>query len=203
MSPGPRPPEETFGRERWTLGAYLFIASAASLAIVGLVALLLHQPWVFPSLGPTAFMLFAAPLAVASSPRSVVAGHAIAIIAGVVALLAFGLYGADPDLADVSWQRVCAAALAVGLTLAAMTWLGVAHAPAAATTLIVALGMLQTPQDLIVMLLAVVALIATSLAINRIHGVRVPVLPGRATSRPRPEPGAPQHEPGPGSTTGQ
>lgn len=168
----PEPPHLT---DRGRLGWYLLVASGVSLAVIGVLAMVTHRPWVFPSLGPTAFIVFASPLAQAASPRSVFFGHLVGVIAGALALLAFGLYSMPPDLQDVSWQRIGAVVFAVGLTLAVMTWLDVAHAPAAATTMIVALGLLRSPGDLVVMMLAVLAMIVLSLIINRIHGTKVPI----------------------------
>lgn len=171
MSQLPHPPKLS---DRGRLGWYLLFASAIAIGAVGVIAAVLHQPWVFPSLGPTAFIVFASPLAAAASPRNVLTGHLIAILAGVLALLAVGLYGQAPDLEDMTWQRVVAVMIALALTLATMTWLGVPHAPAGATTLIVALGLISDPVDFAVMMLAVVVLIVVAMVINRIHGVKTP-----------------------------
>lgn len=182
------PPAELVGRDRFRLGAYLFIASGVSIAIIGWGAMLTHSPLVFPSLGPTAFMLFAAPLIIESSPRNVFCGHLIGVLSGVLALAAFGLLQAAPDLEDITWTRLAAVTLALALTLALMTWLGVQHAPAAATTLIVALGLIQDLPHLVSMMVAVVALIVVAAVVNRLHGVRTPVWsPFRPIDRPSPE----------------
>ncbi|MEZ5116097.1 MAG: HPP family protein [Candidatus Nanopelagicales bacterium] len=155
-------------------GWYLLVASAASIAVVGVLALATHQPFVFPSLGPTAYIVFATPLALAACPRSVLGGHLVGVLAGVVGLLAFGLWGVAPDLEDVTWARVGAVTVALALTLSVMTWLGVAHAPAGATTLIVALGLLDTVGDLVVMMAAVLVLVVVAAVINRVFGTATP-----------------------------
>lgn len=159
---------------RFGAGAFLFAASGISIAIIGTVAMLTHEPWVFPSLGPTAFILFAAPLGAQASPRNVISGHLIGIAAGALSLALFGLLSIAPDLEDVSLERISAVTLALALTLSVMVWLGVPHAPAGATTLIVALGLLRTPKDFAVMMLAVIALVIIGAVINRVAGQRTP-----------------------------
>ena len=171
--------------ERFRTRAFVLTATTGAIALVGVAAVLTHSPMVFPSLGPTAFMLFAAPLIVEASPRNVFCGHLIGVLSGVLALAVFGLLQAAPDLEDITWQRLGAVTLSLALTLAAMTWLGVQHAPAAATTLIVGLGLIHQAKDLAVMLVAVVALLVLAAVINRIHGVRTPIwAPVPAADRP-------------------
>jgi CBS domain-containing membrane protein len=161
-------------RDWWGEGWYVLIGSAVSIFIIGVAAYLTHEPWVFPSLGPTAYILFVAPMAVEACPRNVICGHFIGIVCALVAVFVFGLVGAGPDLPDLQFRRVCAVTVALALTFAVMTWLHVPHAPAGATTLIVALGLLHTPRDYVVMMLAVVALVVIANIINRIHGDRPP-----------------------------
>jgi CBS domain-containing membrane protein len=167
-----------FGREtrasRAAMGWYVLVASALSIAVLSAVAVITHEPFVFPSLGPTAFLLFYAATSASSSPRNVCFGHLIAVVCGYAALLAFGLTTVAPDLEDITWQRVGAVTLALCSTLSIMVWLGVPHAPAGATTLIVALGLMRTPAQLAILMLAVVALIALAWIINRTAGVPYP-----------------------------
>jgi uncharacterized membrane protein (DUF4010 family) len=140
---------------------------------------------VFPSLGPTAYVLFAAPFAAESSPRNTLCGHAIGIVAGLLALSLFGLRDAAPDLEDLTPQRLGAVIVALALTLAVMTWVGVPHAPAGATTLIVALGLLHTPRHLALMMLSVLVMVVAGYVINRMHGDRPPLW------SPEPDPATP------------
>ena len=156
-------------------GWFILVASAVAIALVGLLATLTHQPWVFPSLGPTAYVLFAAPMAAEASPRNTICGHAIGILAGLLALTVFGLRNAPPDLEDLTPQRLGAVVVALALTLAVMTWVGVPHAPAGATTLIVALGLLHTPRHLALMMLSVLVMVVAGYVINRLHGDRPPL----------------------------
>ena len=155
-------------------GWFILWASAVSIALVGLLATLTHQPWVFPSLGPTAYVIFAAPFAAESSPRNTLCGHGIGILAGLLALTVFGLSDARPDLEDLTPERMGAVILALAVTLAVMTWVGVPHAPAGATTLIVALGLLHTTRHLVLMMVSVLVVVVAGHSINRLHGDRPP-----------------------------
>lgn len=158
------------------LGLFAFVNGCLSIAIMSLAALVTGQPFVFPSLGPTAFLLFYTPQAPAASPRNTVAGHLIGAAAGYLSLALFGLLDAGPALAEgMSWGRVGAAALSLGLTAGMMAWLKVPHPPAGATTLIVSLGILTEPAQLAVLMLGVVLLVLQGLVINRLAGVDYPI----------------------------
>src|SRR5690606_15913057 len=59
------------------MGLFAFTNGVIAIAAMAAVALVTGEPFVFPSLGPTAFLLFYTPLLPASSPRNTLAGHAI------------------------------------------------------------------------------------------------------------------------------
>lgn len=82
--------------------------------------------------------------------------------------------GSDEIAHELTLRRVGAVTLALVLTFAAMTWLRVPHAPAGATTMIVALGVLHGVRDYVVMMLAVIALVLLAAGINRLHGDHTP-----------------------------
>lgn len=157
------------------LGLFAFVAGVVSIAVMSVAALVTGEPLVFPSLGPTAFLLFSTPLAAASSPHNAIVGHAIGAAAGYLSLVVFGLTDAPPALVEgVAWNRVGGAALSLGLTAGLMVWLGAPHPPAGATTLIVSLGILHTPVNLAVLMLAVVVLVALGYVINHLAGIDYP-----------------------------
>ncbi|MDZ7678026.1 MAG: HPP family protein [Acidimicrobiales bacterium] len=158
------------------LGLFAFVNGLIAIGIMAAVALITGDPFIFPSLGPTAFLLFYTPMAPASSPRNTVLGHAIGAAAGYLALVVFGLTDAAPALAsEVTGGRVGAAALSLGLTSGAMAWAKVPHPPAGATTLIVSLGILREPEQLVVLMVAVVLLVGQGLVINRLAGIPYPL----------------------------
>lgn len=160
---------------RAVIGAYVLVNSAISIGLLAAVAAITDEPFVFPSLGPTAFLLFFAATSVQACPRNVICGHFVGVLAGALGLVLFGLTSVAPDLDDVTWPRVGAVTVALCLTLSVMVWLGVPHAPAGATTLIVALGLLRTPEQLAILMAAVVLLAMQGFAINRLAGIAYPV----------------------------
>jgi len=160
----------------FVLGLFAFVNGLLAIGAMAFVAFVTGEPFVFPSLGPTAFLLFYTPLAPASSPRSTLGGHAIGAAAGYLSLVVFGLTDAAPALAtSVTGERVGAAALSLGLTSGVMVWTRVPHPPAGATTLIVSLGILREPEQLAVLMVAVALLVLQGLAINRLAGIPYPV----------------------------
>ena len=164
----------------WLLASFSFINGCLSIAIMAAVALVSGQPFIFPSLGPTAFLFFYTPLAPAASPRNATIGHLIGVGAGWVSLAAFGLRDAGPALATgVTGPRVAAAALSLGLTAGLMVLLRAPHPPAGATTLIISLGILRTFEQMVVLMAAVVLLTVQALVINRLAGLPYPLWSSR------------------------
>ena len=157
------------------MGAFAFVNGCVAIGVMSLGALATGSPFVFPSLGPTAFLHFYTPMAPAACPRNTLCGHAVGVVAGVISLELFGLTDAGPALTTgIDGARVAAAALSLGLTSGAMVWLRVPHPPAGATTMIVSLGILSEPAHLGVLMVAVVLLTVQALAINRLAGVPYP-----------------------------
>jgi len=171
--------------ERRVVGLYVLVNSGLAIGIMAALAMATNEPFAFPSLGPTAFLLFYQPLAPNAAPRSCFIGHLIGVLAGYLALVVFGLTDAPPDLAAFTAARVGALALSLALTLSLMAWLDIPHAPAGATTLIVSIGILRTPAQLAVLMLAVVLLTAQGYVINRLAGLPYPLwAPLREPPRP-------------------
>jgi hypothetical protein len=129
---------------------YVCINGFITIGLLALLALLTGSPFVFPSLGPTAYLFFFSPLAEASSPP----------------------FGMHPG---VHGPRVLAAALSLSATGAFMALFRVSHPPAGATTLIVSLGIISQPKELVIIEVAVILLTAQAFAINRIAGLPYPL----------------------------
>ena len=121
------------------------LAVGGMIGVAGLFGLAVGQPWLFPSLGPTAFLQAESPERPSSTFRATVIGHAAGLAAGFAAVYAFGLAAAPSVMATghLTGARVGAAVLAIALTMLGKTWLRASHPPAAATTLLVALGGLK------------------------------------------------------------
>lgn len=158
------------------LSLFSFVNGCLSIGIMSVAALVSGQPFIFPSLGPTAFLFFYTPLTPAASPRNAVIGHFIGVIAGFSSLAIFGLRDVGPAIATgVTGPRVAAAALSLGLTSGLMVLFKAPHPPAGATTLIVSLGILRTFDQMVVLMAAVVLLTIQAFVINRLAGLPYPV----------------------------
>jgi len=169
------------------LGLFAFVNGVVAIAIMSAVALLTGAPFIFPSLGPTAFLLFYTPMLPASSPRNCLIGHGIGAASGYLTLVVFGLTDNGPALAEgIAWNRVGAAALSLGLTSGLMVWARSPHPPAGATTLIVSLGILHRPIDLLILMVAVALLVAQAYVINRSAGITYPRWSPVPTPTPNP-----------------
>jgi CBS-domain-containing membrane protein len=163
------------------LAIFSLINGFISIALMALAAVATRAPFVFPSLGPTAFLFFYTPLAATAAPRNALIGHLIGAVAGYLALVVFGLTDAGPAVtAGVTLPRVLAAGLSLGLTSGLMVLCRAPHPPAGATTLIISLGILTQPWQLGVLMLAVLLLTLQAFAINRLAGVPYPVWAPRA-----------------------
>ena len=131
--------------------------------VPGVLAWVSGFPLIFPSLGPTAYLLAVRPDAPTCRPRRVVGGHAVGVVAGIAA---FSLF--DPAVAvsgplepgsTVALQVAASGVVATLLTAAGMLATGLEHAPACATTLIISLGLLASLAEAAGIMGAVVVLV--------------------------------------------
>lgn len=118
------------------------ITAGLLMLLVGLIGLATAQPLLFPSLGPTAFLQTEAPDQPASRFYNVIIGHAVGLAAGYAAVLLFRADAAPALFAahQLVAVRVWASVLAIVLTMFGSALLKASHPPAAATTLLIALG---------------------------------------------------------------
>ena len=148
--------------------AYAGLLSLVVLAIAGAVGLALKQPWLFPSLGPTVMLFFQSPQEPAARPLNSLVGHLVGILAGYGSYLALGLNGAPsvPD-AGLTVPYLIAGVVSVAVTTAVLALLDLPHPPAGATTLIISLGILAKPLEVLSMAGAVVLITVAGWAANR------------------------------------
>jgi HPP family len=118
------------------------LVSGGLMLLVGGLGLVAHQPWLFPSLGPTAFLQADQPDAPFAKFYHTVVGHGIGLCTGLGAVFLFHANSAPGVLGtgEITSVRVGAAVLAVTLNMFFGILLNASHPPAAATTLLVALG---------------------------------------------------------------
>src|SRR5215469_5896757 len=106
---------------RLVRSVYVFVNGFITIGVLALLAIVSRNPFVFPSLGPTAYLLFFSPLGRTSSPRNTIFGHAIGLVCGYAAFVATGAgatpFGVHPG---IFWPRILAAALSLSATGAFM-----------------------------------------------------------------------------------
>ncbi len=119
--------------------------AAGLILVVGLTAYLAGEPWLFPSLGPTAYLLAAYPDLPSARVYNCVVGHLVGVGSGFAAVALFNAWQSPiVPLHEVTLPRLGAATVAIGLAVLVNHLLGSGHPPAAATTLLVALGTFHT-----------------------------------------------------------
>jgi hypothetical protein len=111
--------------------------------VLGLADHLLSWPFLTAAIGPTAYFFIAHPKSSTSTVRNASIGHGVAIAAGLASLAVFGLWNA-PSVATtghLSIGQAGSAAVALAATLFILHLLQAHHAPAAASTVLVATGL--------------------------------------------------------------
>ncbi|KAB1187836.1 MULTISPECIES: HPP family protein [Haloferax] len=138
-------------------------------AVLGFVAWATGSAFVFPSLGPSAFVLAFSREGERPNGRRVIGGHVVGAVAGFLAytLLAAGvtLTASLPAFSFAGFRLVASAILSVVVTSWGMVATDTVHAPACATTLIVSLGLLSTPVEVGIIVVSVVLLVGVSVGL--------------------------------------
>ena len=131
--------------------------------VLGAIAWASGQPFIFPSLGPSAFILAFERQSERTRTYRIVGSHLIGGVAGLLtwSLLAAGIsITTTPPAFSVEGFRLAASAtISIVLTSWAMIATDTVHAPACATTLIVSLGLLSTPLQVAIIIASVVILV--------------------------------------------
>jgi CBS-domain-containing membrane protein len=163
-------------RERCMVALFVFINGFVTIAILAGLAMISHTPFVFPSLGPTAFLYFFKPKSAAARPHHALLGHAVEIVCGYGALWLLDLEHAGSAVQEgITVARMLAVALSLASTGALMILLRTVHPPAGATTLIVSLGMNTSPFHLFTIEVAVALLTLQAIIIDRLAHVDYPL----------------------------
>lgn len=135
--------------------------SALFILVLSLFAWVSGTPFIFPSLGPTAYIL-AFDQKRSHSARVVIGGHACGILGGLASYYLvvdpYNLLMITETLSTPGIFLGLGAVLAIAITTFLMLWFQVSHPPACATTLIISLGILPYWYDGLVILIAVVIL---------------------------------------------
>ena len=131
--------------------------------VLGVIAWLSGQPFIFPSLGPSAFILAFERRSERTRTYRIVGSHLIGGIAGLLAwtVIASGitLTATPPAFSGEGFRLALSATLSIMVTTWAMIATDTVHAPACATTLIVSLGLLSTPLQVAIIVGSVIILV--------------------------------------------
>jgi hypothetical protein len=155
---------------RRRLGTSLY--AGVLFTVLGLLAWASGQPFVFPSLGPSAYILAFDRRGERTRAYRVIGSHAIGALGGLATywLLAPGvtLTALPPALSIDGLRLAGSGVFSIMVTSWTMIATGTNHAPACATTLIVSLGLLSTPFQAAVIVVSVVVLVAVHLLVVRL-----------------------------------
>jgi len=144
------------------------ILEAALIVILAVVGWLSRTPFVFASLGPTAFEIVETPKRPSARPYNVIVGNLIAVLAAFAALWLTGSWAAPSVSAHgIPLDRVWAATVAAMLTVFGTLLVRATQPAALSTTLLIALGIMQTVRDGIIIMLAVLLITAIGEPLRR------------------------------------
>lgn len=138
---------------------FVWLGGVLAISVIGYLAYLIEQPLILGSFGATCFIIFIVPDAPFAQPRSVIGGHLVSTLVGLI----FFHYVSN------EWWSM---ALALGTALTVMQLLKVPHPPAGSNPLIVFLSaanwdFIITPTLIGAVLLVIVALFYNNLSSER------------------------------------
>ena len=138
------------------------VLSALGLVFIALIGAIVHQPLLFPSLGPTIFVITLAPNEPISRFRNIIIGHGIGIISALMTTPVVGLVQQQFPYSEMIAQLAygLAAALAVSLTILLQVTIHSLHPPAAATTMLLVLGGVRSEWSAIAFVMGSIILVA-------------------------------------------
>lgn len=162
--------------------AELAVASVGEGALILAVAAIgwaTHSPLIFASLGPTAYELIEKPHAKSAHTYNVIVGHFVGLGAGFFSLWAVHAWAA-PKVASAGFVpgvRMWAAVIAVVLTTLLTLLLRASQPASLSTTLLIALGSMQTARDAVVIAIAVLIVAAIGEPLRRFRMKMIPKEP--------------------------
>lgn len=167
------------------MAIYVTVSAFISIALITFAAYLTDAPFVFPALGPTILLVFSHPMSAVSSPRNIILGHLVGWLCGWGSLAMFGLLSNESILTTgVNLPRVLAVGLSLALTSGILVLLNLEHPPAAATTLVISLGLMSSLVELAILMLGILLLTAQAIVMNRRAGFPYPLWKAFPESEP-------------------
>ncbi|HVI49925.1 MAG TPA: HPP family protein [Candidatus Sulfotelmatobacter sp.] len=147
---GARPPSPPLRHVGWSL-----VGGGFAIGIVAALSSATGQPWLMAPFGASCVLAFGLPDSPLAQPRSIVGGHVLSALVGLVCV---GLFG------PVWW----AMGVSVALSIAVMQLTGTTHAPAGANPLLAMSGALNWHGLLTPVLAGSLALVACALLFNNL-----------------------------------
>lgn len=148
-----------------------FVAAGLEAGLLGLAALLgyfFHSPLIFASLGPTAFQMVEMPNQPSAKPYNVLVGHGVGILAGVAALaMTHAFFAPAVSVQGVPPVRVLSVLIAGFLTVVGTLMLKAKQPASLSTTLLVAMGTMQTWHAVLSIACGVVLMVTVGEPIRR------------------------------------
>lgn len=145
------------------------LGEGALILVVAAIGWATREPLVFSSLGPTAYELVEKPYSRSARTYNIIAGHILALGAGHLSLWLLHA-GASPIVASagfVAAPRLWAALIAVTLTTFGTLAIRASQPASLSTTLLVALGSMQTARDAIAIAVGVLIIAAIGEPLRR------------------------------------
>lgn len=138
------------------------VAEGALILVLAAIGWAAGWPFVFASLGPTAYEMVEKPESKSARPYNVITGHLVALGCGFFALWVLNAWASPKVMGAgfVSAPRMWAAVLAAGLTTLITLALAASQPASLSTALLVSLGAMQTARDAVAIVVAVLILAA-------------------------------------------
>ena len=147
------------------------LSEAGLILVVAAAGWAVRQPLLFASLGPTVYEFVEQPRAKSSRAYNVIAGHLIALGSGFFAIWVLNAWSVPNvfSLGTVAPQRVWAAVIASALTTFLTLFVKASQPAALSTTLLVSLGLMQSPRDVTAIVLGVLVVTAIGEPLRRLR----------------------------------
>lgn len=135
--------------------------------VLGVIAIVSGQPFLFPSLGPSAYLMATGEQPRAEGAYHVIGGHTVAVVGGMITYAIFVVDGAStyevfqqssPAFSQELVVLTASATTAMVITTVGMLVTETNHPAACATTLIIALGLMGGLVDAVIIISAVIIL---------------------------------------------
>jgi CBS domain-containing membrane protein len=170
------------------------LGEGALILVLAAIGWATRWPFVFASLGPTAYEIVEKPASKSARPYNIIAGHFVGLGAGWFALWALNAWG-SPKVSvagAVAAPRVWAALIAVVLTTGGTLAIRAGQPASLSTSLLVSLGSMQTARDAVAIIISVLMIAAIGEPLRR---QRAKMAQTQGLAKDLPSPGGPDTQP--------